>query len=195
VKITILLGAIAVSSLGCAATGMPEPAAAGVESPQAGDSAPVRAGEVRVLDPSINPLAPIHLAPGEGDLTVRFGRPRDGAVLHLDPESLEPIVPAQPSPRPSGHAPSRGPSFVPLSKGRYLVCWKRGDALSGYRLMAQAWTTNGAPMGPAVAVSPADIDVVGAASLVAVGADRAVATFAASAGDRFELLAVPLEVL
>jgi hypothetical protein len=195
VKITILLGAIAVSSLGCAANGMPEPAAAGVENPQSGDAMPVRAGEARLLDPSINPLAPIHVAPGEGDLTVRFGHSRDGAVLHLDPESLLPTVPVQPAPVPSDHAPSRGPSFVPLKGGRYLVCWKRGDALSGYRLMAQAWTTDGAPMGPAVAVSPADVDVVGAASLVAVGAGRAVATFAASAGDRFELLAVPLEVL
>jgi hypothetical protein len=66
---------------------------------------------------------------------------------------------------------------------------------SGYQLMAQAWTADGSPLGHAVVVSPADSDVLGAPKLVTIDGEHAVATFAATVGDRFELLAVPLDVL
>jgi len=67
--------------------------------------------------------------------------------------------------------------------------------VTAYQLMAQAWTADGSALGHAVVVSPEDSDVLGAPKLVKIDAEHAVATFAATLGDRFELLAVPLEVL
>jgi hypothetical protein len=195
VKTDLLYVTLAFCSMGCASTGWPGTDAPGVANKQPADTPLVRAGTARVLDPSINPLAPIHIAPGEGVIDVRFAHPREGAILHIDPVSLLPLSPATPAPLGSAAAPTRGPAHTALKGGRFLVCWKQGDALSGYRLMAQAWTLSGAPLGPAVAVSPADVDVIGSAQLVALDRDHALATFAAASGERFELMAVSLEVL
>jgi hypothetical protein len=84
---------------------------------------------------------------------------------------------------------------VVLSAGRFVECWRRGSMGSGYQLMAQAWTADGSPLGQAVVVSPADSDVLGAPKLVAIDGEHAVATFTATLRGRFELFAVPLEVL
>jgi hypothetical protein len=195
VKTTILVGAIGLYAMGCALPREGVRQFPGVPDRE-GSTSPLRAGDVRVLDESISPLAPVHIVPDEGGtITVRFAHPRAGALLHLDPQSLLPISPEEPAPAggPSSAAP--GAARAVLKGGRFLVCWRRGDVESGYRLMAQAWTADGSPLGPPVAVSPADVDVVGSAQLVALDEDRALATFAAATQDRFELLAVSLEVL
>jgi hypothetical protein len=190
---TILVGAIGLCAMGCASgpTGVPQ--APGVTDLQGGRS-PIRAGEARVLDGNISPLAPVHVAPDGGTVTVRFARPRAGALLHLDPQSLLPVSPEEPAPLEERASAARGPAHTVLKGDRFLVCWRRGDVESGYRLMAQAWNADGFPLGPAVLVSPPDVDVIGSAQLVATGEDRALATFAAASGDRFELLAVSLEM-
>jgi hypothetical protein len=154
----------------------------------------IRPGEARVLDRSISPLAPVHVAPDGSTIAVRFARPRTGALLHLDPQSLLPVSPEEPAPVEERTSAPRGPAHTVLNGSRFLVCWRQGDVESGYRLMAQAWDADGLPLGPAVAVSPPDVDVVGSAQLVALDEDRALATFAAASGDRFELLAVSLQV-
>jgi hypothetical protein len=194
VKTKILFTAVAMCAMGCASTGMGPAGAPGAESLRADDPPSVRAGSVRVLDPSIDPLVPIHVAPREGALTVRFGHPREGALLELDAGSLTPVSPVQSVPIEARGPSWAGPAHTVLGGGRILVCWKRGDPLTGYRLMAQAWSASGAPLGAPVAVSSDDVDVVGSAQVVPLDGNRAVATFSAASGDRFELLAVPLEV-
>jgi hypothetical protein len=183
--------------MGCASTGVGTPRTPGVEVRQAGGGPSgrvgVRAGEAHVLDASISPLAPVVVAPDGATITVRFAHPREGALLHLDPQSLLPLSPAEAAPA-DPSAPRQGPAHAVLKGGRFVVCWRRGDVESGYRLMAQAWTADGEPLGPSVVVSPEDVDVVGSAQMVALDDDRALATFAAASGDRFQLLAVSLEV-
>ena len=61
--------------------------------------------------------------------------------------------------------------------------------------MAKAWTAGGSPVGTAVMVSPPGEDVLGAPDLVGIDGERVVAMFAATAGERFDLLAVSLKVL
>jgi hypothetical protein len=195
VKTNLLFVMFAVCATGCASTGLAAPHALGVANKQADAAPSVRPGDARVLDMSINPLAPIHLAPGDGTIDVRFARPRQGAMLKLDPLSLLPTSPATPVPIDAEAGPLRGPAHAPLKGGRVLLCWREGDALSGYRLQAQAWTPSGYPLGRAVTVSPVDVDVVGSAQLLALDGERAVATFVAASGGRFELMAVSLEVL
>jgi hypothetical protein len=157
----------------------------------------VLVGATHVLDAHVNPLAPLHLSSDGGTIAVRFTRPRDGgAVMHLDGESFAPIgatahVPAERAPASSNHDPAR----VVFADGRFIVCWKAGNAEQGYRVMAQAWTGGGSPIGAPVAISPVDSDVLGVPQMVALDGDRAVATFAAFDGDRTELLAVSLEAL
>ena len=156
----------------------------------------VRAGEAQVVDMHINPRVPVHVTAENGALAVRFAHPGTvGALVHLDAETLMPVsveerVDAEPP-----AAPATGPVRVVLGAGRFVACWRRGSMETGYQLMAQAWTADGSALGHAVVVSPEDSDVLGAPKLVKIDAEHAVATFAATLGDRFELLAVPLEVL
>jgi hypothetical protein len=196
VKLSLLVGAIGLCAMGCASgpAGMPQtPGVPALRALQGGAS-PIRAGEARVLDRSISPLVPVHVAPDSGTIAVRFARPRAGALLHLDPQSLLPVSPEEPTPVEERANATRDPAHAVLNGNRFLVCWQQGDVESGYRLMAQAWDADGSPLGPAVAISPPDVDVVGSAQLVALDDDRALATFAAASGDRFELLAVSLQV-
>jgi len=99
-------------------------------------------------------------------------------------------VPAEPA-----WASSEGAVRVVLGHNRFVVCWRRGDAEHGYRMIAQAWTGGGYPIGRPVVISPREADVLGAPQGVAVDGDRAVVAFAASADDRVELLAVALQVV
>jgi hypothetical protein len=156
----------------------------------------VRAGEARVVDARINPRVRVRVTSENGALAVRFAHPRAlGALVHLDAGSLAPVAPEEQIEAELPTAPATGIARVVLHDGRFIECWRRGDMESGYRLMAQAWTAGGAPLGPPTAVSPPEADVFATPDLVAVDGDHAVATFAAISGARFELLAVSLEVL
>jgi hypothetical protein len=61
--------------------------------------------------------------------------------------------------------------------------------------MAQEWTAYGSRVGTAVPISPPDADVIAVPQLVSIDGRHAVAAFVATSGERFELLAVSLEVL
>jgi hypothetical protein len=197
-------------AMGCASSGGLEGRdALGVamaQGAQASAQGSLSAGAPRVVDSHVNPLVPVRLTAEDGGLAVRFARARSGgAVAHLDGTSLAPSAPAaettpavglasgQPAERAA--APSTEPARAVFDDGRFIVCWKSGDAERGYRVMAQAWSGGGESLGAPVAISPVDSDVLGAPQVVAMGADHAVATFAAVDGSRTQLLAVSLQVL
>jgi len=195
-KAKLIVGAVAMFGLmGCATTGGAVGAldAPGVAMAQAQG---VRAGEAQVVDMHVNPRVPVHVTAENGALAVRFAHPGTvGALVHLDAETLMPVsveerVEAEPP-----AAPATGAVRVVLGAGRFVECWRRGSTETGYQLVAQAWTAEGSALGQAVVVSPADSDVLGAPKLVKIDGEHAVATFAATSGNGFELLAVPLEVL
>jgi hypothetical protein len=161
-----------------------------------GLAAGVQAGEAHVVDAHVNPMVPARLTVEGGAIAVRFARPRaEDAIVHLNGQSLAPVSPetAMPAERPAMPA-SRAVRAV-LADGTFIVCWKSGDAEQGYRLMAQAWTAGGSPLGQPAAVSPPEMDVLGAPQVTAIDGGRAIATFATSDGNRAELVAVPLQVL
>jgi hypothetical protein len=193
-----IVAAVGMMSItGCATSnGLGARDTVGVTMPQGMDREGVRAGEARVVDAHINPRVPIQLS-AEGDsIAVRFAHPRAaGAILHLNSQSLMPLSSEESVPAERPTSPPTGAVRVTLDGGRFIVCWRRGDTESGYRLMAQAWTASGSPLGQPVPISPPETDVLAAPQLVATHGERAVATFAASTGDRFELFAVSLEVL
>ncbi|HEV3191869.1 MAG TPA: hypothetical protein VGY54_15265 [Polyangiaceae bacterium] len=181
--------------MGCATTGGAVGAldARGVAMAQAQG---VRAGEAQVVDTHINPRVPVHVTAENGALAVRFAHPgMIGALVHLNAETLLPVSVEERVDAEAPAAPATGAVRVVLSAGRFVECWRRGSMETGYELMAQAWTADGSALGHAVVVSPADSDVLGTPRLVKIDGEHAVATFAATSGDRFELLAVALEVL
>jgi len=156
----------------------------------------VRAGEARVVDAHVNPRVPVHLTAENGALVVRFAHPHAiGALVHLSAESLIPVSPEEQVQAELPTAPSRGVARVVLRDDRFIECWRLGDVEAGYRLMAQARTAGGSPLGPPAAVSPPGADVFATPDLVAVDREHAVATFVAMSDKGFELLAVSLEVL
>jgi hypothetical protein len=136
------------------------------------------------------------VSPEGGAIAVRFAHAQDaGAVAHLDGETLAPVSPEEAMPAAPPAPPRSSPVRVVLEGGRFVVCFRRGNIESGYRLMAQAWTAGGSPIGEPVPISPPEADVYTAPQLVAVDGHRAIATFPASLDGRFELLAVPLEIM
>jgi len=158
-------------------------------------TAGVRAGEVRVVDSHVNPMVPVRLSVEGDEVAVRFAHSRNGgAVAHLDRTSLAPIGPELPLSAERPAAPSTEAARVVLRDGRSIVCWKSGDFERGYRVMAQAWTGGGQPIGAPVAISPADSDVFGAPQIVTVDGDHAIAAFAVVADDHAEVRAVSLQV-
>jgi hypothetical protein len=167
-----------------------------VQEGAAAPTAGVRAGQARVVDSHVNPTIPVRLAANGDVVEVRFAHSRTGGALaHLDRTSLAPVSPESYLPAERSAASGSERARVALGDGRFIVCWKAGDFERGYRIMAQAWTGGGEPIGAPVPISPADSDVLGVPEVVSVDGDHAVAAFAAMTGDRAEVLAVSLQVL
>jgi hypothetical protein len=155
----------------------------------------VVAGQARVVDAHINPRVPVHVTSENGALAIRFAHPRAvGALVHLDPESLSPVSPEEQVQAENPSARATRVVRAVLRGGRFIECWRRGNIESGFLLMAQAWTAHGSPLGPPTAVSPPEADVFATPDLVAVDGEHAVAVFEAASGEKFELLAVALEI-
>jgi hypothetical protein len=186
-------------AMGCASSGGLEGRdALGVTMAQSAQGS-LRASAARVVGAHVNPLVPVRLTAEGGAVAVRFAHAwnggNGGAVAHLDGTSLASVGLESRQPAERSAAPSTEPARVVFHDGRFIVCWKSGDAERGYRVMAQAWTGGGESLGSPVAISPADSDVLGAPQVVGVDGDHAVATFAAVDGNRTQLLAVSLQVL
>jgi hypothetical protein len=169
---------------------------AGAQEGRVAATAGVRAGAARVVDAHVNPRVPVRLAVEGDEVSVRFAHPRTGdAVAHLDRGSLAAVGPESQLPAERSAAPSTEAVRIALRDGRFIVCWKNGDFERGYRVMAQAWTGGGEPIGAPVPISPQDADVLGAPQVISVDGSHAVAAFAVMADDRAEILAVSLQVL
>lgn len=154
----------------------------------------LRVGEARVVGEGVNPLAPVTLSADRSAIAVAFGQLHRGAVVRLDPGSMEALE------RIDGPVAPRGPladgvARVALKNGTFVVCSREGTVELGYRAVAQAYSAGGAPIGAAVTISPPDVDVIGAPRAASVDGQRVIATFTAMRDAAFELVAVPLEVL
>jgi hypothetical protein len=193
-KLSVAIMGLAVTTGGCATIGgAAERDGLGVTMAQ-GEGHAVRVGEAHVVAVRVNPRVPVRAA-AEGDtVAVHFARGHGaGALVHLDGETLAPVA-SEEAVADRSTAPARGPVRVALEGGRFVVCFRRGDVETGYRLMAQAWDQGGSPLGAPVPISPPEADVYTAPQIVALDGHRAVAAFAAVADGQFELLAVPLEL-
>jgi hypothetical protein len=170
--------------------------APGMQEGERSAAAGVRAGAARVVDSHVNPMVPVRLAVEGDEVAIRFAHSRTGSVVaHLDRTSLAPVGPESPLPADRPAAPSTEAVRVVLNDGRLIVCWKSGDFERGYRVMAQAWTAAGEPIGAPAPISPAGSDAFGMPQIVSVDGTRAVAVFALVAEDRSEVAAVSLQVL
>lgn len=203
-KTTAILGlTMALGSVGCASGNMEASSAErGWSGAAWHDSSAIRVGEAHVMATRVNPLAHIGLASQGGAIEVTYERPgRSRAVAHVDTESLQPVAPPEGVTARQADGANRGsaapdatPARVVLEGGGSVVVWKRGDAEWGYRLFAQQLAADGAAVGAPVAISPPNVDVMGAPQAVTTDGRHVVATFAA-AGDRgIELMAVPIDV-
>jgi hypothetical protein len=171
-------------------------AATMTESADRDRSPALRIGDARVVEAQVDPKVPVRVKTQGHTVALVFAGPRgDHELVHLDGASLLPVSSDQRVAGEPAWASSEGAVRVVLDHNRFVVCWRRGDAEHGYRMMAQAWTGGGYPIGRPVVISPREADVLGAPQAVAVDGNRAVVAFAASAGDRIELLAVALQVL
>ena len=156
----------------------------------------VRAGEARIVGAHINPRVPVHVTAEHGAIVVRFAHPHAiGALVRLNPKSLAAVSPEERVQAALPTPPSGGVARVVLRDDRFIECWRLGDIVSGYRLMAQGRTAGGSPLGPPTAISPPGTDVFATPDLVAIDGEHAVATFVAMSGKGFELLAVSIEAL
>jgi hypothetical protein len=185
--VTAMLG-----TFGCATSvsGRGQPGFAGARS----DGMPsVSVGELRVIDPHVNPMVPVHVTSENNQVAVTFGLEHSGARERLDSVSLQPVS-WEPTAREDRSAPVTGVTRVVLDGNRFLLCWTEGTLESGHRAMAQMRRgSDGSPLGAPVEISPPDADVFGAPQAVTTDGHHVVATFAASSDGTFRLVAVPID--
>jgi hypothetical protein len=153
----------------------------------------VKVGETRVIDAHVNPMVPVHVASEGSKVGVSFGLEHSGAIERLDAVSLEPLS-WEPSVREAPSTPSTSVTRVALDGNRFLLCWTNGSLEWGHRAMAQMFrSTDGAPLGAPVEISPPDADVLGAPQAVTTDGRHVVVAFTASSEGAFQLMAVPLD--
>ena len=177
---------------GCAAT-LPGAAATSAEFPP-GDQA-MRISATTVVDTHLSPLVPVHLSPERGGaIAVTFARRgRTQATARLDPTTLQVLSAETSGPSEAPQSPASGATRVVLDGGRFIVCWTEQSADGGRQAMARLWAPDGHALGPAVAISPPDADVLGAPHAASADGRHAVVTFGSNSGGAFELRAVALE--
>jgi hypothetical protein len=197
-----LLGCVATPFLvGCAGAGRValQPQAPGDAEELMAAVPSVKVGGPLVVDPHVNPLAPMSLGISSGAVVVSFERlGRAHARAALDPVSLESRPDVSSSNGSANDATSALASTevqrVALEGGRFLVCWTAGSPEWGHRAMAQIFNSaDGSPRGAPVTISPADADVIGLPRAITSDGHRVVAMFKVESGSSFELMAVPLD--
>jgi hypothetical protein len=153
----------------------------------------LHAGEVTILDSSVNPLAPLDAARRGDQIAVTFGQRRAGVVALVDPRSARPDSREPAIAGRSAKTASMTPQAVTLQSGRRIVCWTAGNIEDGYRAFAQVFAADGVVHGEPIVISPAEADVLGAPHVATVDGQHAVATFVAAFDGIYKLVAVPLE--
>jgi hypothetical protein len=150
----------------------------------------IQVGEPRVITSNVNPLAPVTLSAEDGAIEVTFARStRTGEMMRLDPLSLSTLS-SEPRPSEKLAPASTDAARVPMSDGGYVLFYTEGSVSWGHRAMAQSFYGEGLPQGPPVAISPPDDDVLGAPRAATTDGRHVVATFSATRGGSFELVAV-----
>jgi hypothetical protein len=156
----------------------------------------VRVEQTRVVDTRVHPLVPVRTAVDDDGISIHYGRPhKEGVIARLRLDSLSPLSPEAHRASEAPSPPSTDRTRVAFEGGRFVECFLRGSREQGFQLMAQEWTAYGSRVGTAVPISPPDADVIAVPQLVSIDGRHAVAAFVATSGERFELLAVSLEVL
>jgi len=132
------------------------------------ESAPF-VGEPRILAERVDPRKAAVVAAAGDDVTVTFAN--------------------------RGRSLSAEPRHVALPDGGHVTLWTEGTAEWGRRAMARSFGPDGDPRSGALVLSSPEMDVLGTPSGVATDGHRIVATFCASLGEAFDLVAVPIERL
>ncbi|HXN32778.1 MAG TPA: hypothetical protein VN894_12985 [Polyangiaceae bacterium] len=158
-------------------------------------SSSVRVGEAHVVDARVNAGAPVRLSSEDGEIVVAFGRSNHvSALARVDASSLQ-LLSLQPEELPEApSAAERQAERIELEGGRFVLCWTRGSLEWGRRALAQAFNQDGSPRGAPVVISAPDVDVMGALHAITTDGRRVIATFVAASSNRFELMAVPIEL-
>jgi len=155
---------------------------------------PLRVVATRTVDSRVQPMVPVHLAAEGGNIAVTFAqRGRQQVVTRLNPASLELVSSAAAGRSEAPAAPARGAARVELEGGRLVTLWTHENADGGRQVVAQMWTASGSRLGAPVVISPPDADVLGAPHAATIDGRHVLVTFAATAGESFELRAVSLE--
>jgi hypothetical protein len=185
-----LVMATMLGAFGCAtsATGSGGPGFA-----SAGSMSSLRVGELRVIDPRVNPMVPVRVTSENNQVAITFGLAHSGVRERFDATSLEPVS-WEPSAREARSTPSAGVTRVVLDGNRFLECWTEGTLEEGRRAMAQMRrASDGSPLGAPVEMSPPDADVFGAPQAITTDGHHVVATFAAWSEGALQLMAVTVD--
>jgi hypothetical protein len=108
-----------------------------------------------------------------------------------EPQILEERV----NPTRAGATGVESAQHVALADGGYVMLWTEGTIERGRRAMARSFGPDGHPRSEALVLSSPEMDVFGIPSGGSTDGHRVVATFCASRGEVFELVAVPIERL
>jgi hypothetical protein len=182
---------MALGLMGCASTvAVQAPKSAEFAAP---DKAAVRISAATVVDAHVSPLVPVRVTPEREAIAVTFGQRGHTQTTRLDPVTLQVLSAETEGPAEVRQEPARSAARVVLDGGRAVVCWTEQGADGGRRAMAQLWEADGRSLGPALAISPPDADVLGAPHATSSDGRHAVVTFASTSGGAFELRAVAIE--
>jgi hypothetical protein len=142
----------------------------------------------------VQPMVPVHMAADGSSVAITFAEPgQQQVVTRLDPASLNLLSSEKGGRSEAPAAPAAGVARVALDEGRFVECWTHENADGGRQVMAQMWTASGSRIGAPMVLSSPDADVIGAPSIATTDGRHVLVTFAATAGEFFELRAVSLE--
>jgi hypothetical protein len=154
----------------------------------------LRMGETRVLGRGVDPLVPLTASVSAGSVAVTFGRQGATTEVRLDPESMDTMDRTE-LPGAARGRQRDGVARVFLHGGAFVECSRRGSVEEGHRAVAQAFSAAGAPIGAPVELSAPEEDVIAAPRAASADGRRVLATFTVVHGQKFEVVAVPLEIL
>ncbi len=195
IKVSMKLGLITLATLGafgCASTGT----SAGSKALdfQSDAPSPLRVVATRAVDSRIQPMVPVQMAADGSSVAVTFAeRGRQQVVAKLDPASLNLVSSEKEGRSEAPAAPVAGAVRVQLQDGRFVECWTRENADGGRQAIAQMWSASGSRLGAPLVMSAPDADVIGSPRAATTDGRHVLVTFAATAGESFELRAVSLE--
>jgi hypothetical protein len=171
---------------------------------------PVRVERVRILARAVNVGRPLELDAEGAGLAIGYrSRSREDSRVVIDPVSLEPFAPLDPSETSllTGFVPpTHRAQYLTLSGGRVLHCFMTGNVDYGYRLFVdmssgrRALAVNGTPsnlfsQAAPVEVTPESSEVLGSIQAARVDDQHAVVAFYSVNRDEIDLMVARIEAL